>query len=55
MVHLETLKVHQKEIIILKWSYKIFNAERKKIEINFPNDHVIARNEGFKKPSREQR
>jgi N-acyl-phosphatidylethanolamine-hydrolysing phospholipase D len=32
----------------VKWSYKIFNAERKKIEINFPNDHVIARNEVLK-------
>ena len=32
----------------IKWSYKIFNAERKKIEINFPDDHVIARNEVLK-------
>ena len=32
----------------IKWSYKIFNAERKKIEINFHDDHVIARNEVLK-------
>ena len=32
----------------IKWSYKIFNAERKKIKINFPNDHVIPRNEVLK-------
>ena len=25
----------------LKWSYKIFNSERKKLKINFPKDHVI--------------
>ena len=25
----------------VKWSYKIFNEERKKIEINFPKDHVV--------------
>ncbi len=24
-----------------KWSYKIFNEEKKKIKINFPKDHVI--------------
>ena len=24
-----------------KWSYKIFNTEKKKIKINFPEDHVI--------------
>tara|TARA_X000001036_G_scaffold140_1_gene128 strand:+ start:953 stop:2002 length:1050 start_codon:yes stop_codon:yes gene_type:complete len=27
----------------VKWSYKIFNAERKKIKINFPKDHVVPR------------
>ncbi len=27
----------------IKWSYKIFNEERKKIEINYPKDHVISR------------
>jgi L-ascorbate metabolism protein UlaG (beta-lactamase superfamily) len=27
----------------VKWSYKIFNAERKKIKINFPKSHVIPR------------
>ena len=32
----------------VKWSYKIFNAERKKIKINFPNDHVTPRNEVLK-------
>tara|TARA_B100000965_G_scaffold270514_1_gene228792 strand:+ start:140 stop:1189 length:1050 start_codon:yes stop_codon:yes gene_type:complete len=25
----------------IKWSYKIFNEERKKIKIDFPDDHVI--------------
>ncbi len=32
----------------VKWSYKIFNAERKKIKINFPDDHLIPRNEVLK-------
>jgi len=32
----------------IKWSYKIFNEERKKIEINFPDDHVIPRNKVIK-------
>jgi N-acyl-phosphatidylethanolamine-hydrolysing phospholipase D len=32
----------------VKWSYKIFNAERKKIKINFPKDHVVPRNEVLK-------
>tara|TARA_A100001011_G_scaffold340592_1_gene372850 strand:- start:1079 stop:2131 length:1053 start_codon:yes stop_codon:yes gene_type:complete len=27
----------------IKWSYKIFNEERKKINIDFPKDHVIPR------------
>ena len=27
----------------VKWSYKIFNAERKKIKIEFPKDHVVSR------------
>jgi N-acyl-phosphatidylethanolamine-hydrolysing phospholipase D len=27
----------------VKWSYKIFNAERKKIKIEFPEDHVVPR------------
>ena len=27
----------------IKWSYKIFNAERKKIKINIPKDHVVPR------------
>ena len=27
----------------VKWSYKIFNEERKKIKINFPEDHVVPR------------
>ncbi len=25
----------------IKWSYKVFNNERKKIKINFPKDHVV--------------
>ena len=32
----------------IKWSYKIFNAERKKINIIFPKDHVVPRNEVLK-------
>ena len=28
----------------VKWSYKIFNAERKKIKIEFPEDHAVPRN-----------
>ncbi len=28
----------------IKWSYKVFNEERKKININFPKDHVVPRN-----------
>ena len=32
----------------VKFSYKIFNAERKKIEINFPDDHVVPRDEVLK-------
>ena len=27
----------------IKWSYKIFNAERKKIKIDFPASHVVPR------------
>jgi N-acyl-phosphatidylethanolamine-hydrolysing phospholipase D len=27
----------------IKWSYKVFNDERKKIKINFPEDHVVPR------------
>ena len=25
----------------VKWSYKIFNEEKKKIKIDFPKDHVV--------------
>ena len=32
----------------IKWSYKIFNDERKKIKINFPEDHVIPRSKVLK-------
>jgi L-ascorbate metabolism protein UlaG (beta-lactamase superfamily) len=32
----------------VKFSYKIFNAERKKIKINFPKDHIVPRNEVLK-------
>ena len=32
----------------IKWSYKVFNAERKKIKINIPTDHVIPRKEVLK-------
>jgi L-ascorbate metabolism protein UlaG (beta-lactamase superfamily) len=32
----------------IKWSYKIFNDERKKIKINFPQDHVVPRSKVIK-------
>ena len=32
----------------IKWSYKIFNDERKKIKINFPEDHVVPRSKVLK-------
>jgi L-ascorbate metabolism protein UlaG (beta-lactamase superfamily) len=32
----------------VKFSYKIFNAERKKIKINLPDDHIVPRNEVLK-------
>ena len=32
----------------IKWSYKVFNDERKKIKINFPKDHVIPRSKVLK-------
>ncbi len=32
----------------IKWSYKIFNEERKKIKINFPKDHVVPRTKVLK-------
>ena len=32
----------------VKWSYKIFNDERKKIKINFPKDHVVPRSKVLK-------
>ncbi len=32
----------------IKWSYKIFNEERKKIKINFPKDHIVPRNKVLK-------
>tara|TARA_X000001036_G_C20605122_1_gene776613 strand:+ start:258 stop:1247 length:990 start_codon:yes stop_codon:yes gene_type:complete len=32
----------------IKWSYRKFNAERKKIEINYPKDHIVPRNEVLK-------
>jgi hypothetical protein len=41
MEPLEILKDHLKEILMLKWSYKIFNEERKKIKIEIPDDHVV--------------
>ena len=31
-----------------KWSYKIFNEERKKIKIEFPDDHVVPREKVLK-------
>ena len=32
----------------IKWSYKVFNEERKKIKINFPKEHVIPRSKVLK-------
>ena len=32
----------------IKWSYKIFNDERKKIKIDIPNDHVIPKEQVLK-------
>ena len=32
----------------IKWSYKVFNDERKKIKINFPEDHVVPRSKVLK-------
>ncbi len=32
----------------VKWSYKIFNEERKKIKIDFPDDHVVPRDKVLK-------
>ena len=32
----------------IKWSYKIFNEERKKIKINFPKDHVVPKDKVLK-------
>ena len=32
----------------IKWSYKIFNDERKKIKINIPEDHVVPRGKVLK-------
>jgi N-acyl-phosphatidylethanolamine-hydrolysing phospholipase D len=32
----------------VKWSYKIFNAERKKIKIEFPENHVVPRDKVLK-------
>jgi N-acyl-phosphatidylethanolamine-hydrolysing phospholipase D len=32
----------------VKWSYKVFNAERKKIKIDIPKDHVVPREQVLK-------
>ena len=32
----------------IKWSYKVFNKERKKIKINFPSSHVVPREKVLK-------
>ncbi len=31
-----------------KWKWKVFSEEKKKIEINFPSEHVIEKNEALK-------
>ena len=30
------------------WSYKIFNKEKKKLDMNIPKEHVIEKNEVIK-------
>jgi len=32
----------------IKWSYRVFNAERKKIKMDIPKDHVVPRNQVLK-------
>jgi N-acyl-phosphatidylethanolamine-hydrolysing phospholipase D len=32
----------------IKWSYKVFNAERKKIKIEIPKDHVVPRDQALR-------
>jgi hypothetical protein len=32
----------------IKWSYKIFNEERKKIKIRYPESHVVPREQALK-------
>ena len=32
----------------MKWSYKIFNAERKKIKIEYPKSHTVPREQVLK-------
>ena len=32
----------------IKWSYKIFNAERKKIKIDIPKNHIVPREQVLK-------
>tara|TARA_B110000438_G_scaffold282317_1_gene309259 strand:- start:368 stop:1360 length:993 start_codon:yes stop_codon:yes gene_type:complete len=32
----------------IKWSYKIFNEERKKIKIEYPENHVVSREQALK-------
>ena len=34
------------------WSYKVFNKEKKKININVPPDHVINKKKSFRKSSK---
>ena len=38
----------------VKWSYKIFNEERKKININFPKDHVIPETQVLQEIEKQQ-
>ena len=30
-----------------KWSFKIFNEEKKKLDMTVPNDHVVEKNKVF--------
>ena len=38
----------------VKWSYKIFNEERKKIKIEIPDDHVVP-NKGFRRSQKQSK
>ena len=39
----------------LKWSYKIFNEERKKIKIELPDDHIVPREKVLENLNKNQK